>query len=205
MQFFGRLAAVSALSVSLLAAAPASANLIINGGFEQPDVAAGSWQYFSSGAVDGWEGDNIEIWDNYGGVTAYEGSQFAELNAHPYSGSEFGIFQSFATTIGQSYDLSFAYRARQSNSESFDVSVMPGMTWNLDDHVVGAWSIFSGSFVASSELTTLTFTSVIPETGTVGNFLDDVKVTASVPEPGSIALLGLSLLGMGVARRRRQG
>lgn len=205
MPFFSRFATVSALSFSLLAAAPVSANLIVNGGFEQPDVPTGNWQYFSSAAVDGWEGDNIEIWDNYGGVSAYEGSQFAELNAHPYSGSEFGIFQNFATTIGQSYDLSFAYRARQSNSESFDVSVTPGMTWNLDDHVVGAWSIFSGSFVASSELTTLTFTSVIPETGTVGNFLDDVKVTASVPEPGSIALLGLSLLGMGVARRRHQG
>lgn len=203
MSLFGRVSALGVLGLTLCVAAPVSANLIVNGGFETPDVASGSWKYFSASDVDGWEGSNIEIWDNYGGVSAYEGHQFAELNAHPSSGSAFGIFQSFATTIGQSYDLSFAYRARRSDSESFNVSVMPGTDWNMTDHVVGAWSIFSSSFVASSALTTLTFTTVIPETGTVGNFLDDVKVTASVPEPGTMALLGLGLLGLGVSRRRQ--
>jgi hypothetical protein len=38
--------------------------------------------------------------------------------------------------------------------------------------------------------------------GTVGNFIDDVKVTAAVPEPGTLALFGLGLFGLAAARRR---
>src|SRR5690606_20268956 len=75
----------------------ANANLLTNGGFESNNVASGSWQFFSSSAVPGWDGSNIEIWNQYSGVSAYEGSQFAELNAHPNGGQAFTIFQDFTT------------------------------------------------------------------------------------------------------------
>ncbi|EMP56208.1 response regulator receiver domain-containing protein (CheY-like) [Marinobacter santoriniensis NKSG1] len=208
MSLITRIAALGALGFSLAVATPASANLIVNGGFESPEVAAGSWQYFSSADVDGWNGDNIEIWNDLNGVTAYEGDQFAELNAHPYSGSTFGIYQSFATTADQTYNLSFAYRARQSNDESFNVSVTspnviggPLESWLMDDHVVGEWKVFSTTFVALSELTTLTFSTT--NASTIGNFLDAVDVSVPVPEPGTLGLLGLGVLGLGMARRRQ--
>tara|TARA_R110002167_G_scaffold84158_1_gene228776 strand:- start:170 stop:796 length:627 start_codon:yes stop_codon:yes gene_type:complete len=182
----------------------ANANLLTNGGFENNTVASGTWKFFQSSQVSGWDGSNIEIWNQYGGVNAYEGNQFAELNAHPNNGQVFTIFQDFTTTQGQWYDVSFAYRARANSNETFRVDI-DGLaniaSWTLDDHTTAGWSIFSNSFLANSTDTTISFTTVIPSIGTVGNFIDDVNVSA-VAEPGTLALLGLGLAGLGLTRRK---
>ncbi|WP_412535844.1 DUF642 domain-containing protein [Marinobacter sp. MIT932201] len=207
MKSLGAAVGLTALMLSPIA----SANLLTNGSFEEsPELtqAGGGWGFFNPNLnpnpVPGWgsEDNNIEIWNSgFNGVTAADGQQFAELNAHPETGNAFTLFQDVVTTIGESYNLSFAYRARN-GQESFNVSVA-----NLDEQVLntntGEWTIYSGMFTAQEELTRLMFTSVDPETETLGNFIDNVSIVARVPEPGTLALLSLGLAGLGVFRRRR--
>lgn len=188
-------------AAGLVASASASANLLVNGGFEDNNVASGSWSYFNAGSVNGWEGSNIEVWDHLLGVTAPEGDQHAELNAHPYTGNAFSIYQSFATTVGQHYDVSFYYSARSNDHETFSFNVAD-LNAVLDEHIVGSWTHYFNSFVANDSTTTISFTTVAPYADTVGNFLDGVAVTRSVPAPTAFALLGLGLLGLGMARNK---
>lgn len=185
----------------LLLAISAQANLIVNGGFEDNDVATGNWAYFPSSNVNGWEGDNLEIWDSLLGVVAPEGTQHAELNAHPFDGTVFSIFQSFNTVIGQTYDVSFYYSARSSNTEQFSFNVA-GLSALLNDHTVGSWSQYTGSFIANSALTTINFTSF--DAGTMGNFLDDVVVTSRVHviESSPLVMLLIGLVGLFYSRRK---
>ena len=190
---------LAAAAVALLFASPSQAVSLVNGGFEDNAVAPGTWWYGSAASVNGWEGSNIEIWDNYGGVVAPEGRQHAELNAHPYTGGVFSIYQNFATNVGQAYDVSFFYSARRSSNEVFNFSV-GNLAAVLNDHVVGSWRQYNGSFVANSAMSTIRFTS--SNNGTVGNFLDDVVVSSQVPEPATLALFGLGLAGLAFGRRR---
>lgn len=200
MQKLSTLAKAAGMLLGLSLSAGASANLIVNGGFEDNNVAPGTWQFYSATAVNGWEGSNIEIWDHMGGVIAPEGNQHAELNAHPNAGS-FSIYQTFSTVVGALYDVSFFYSARASASESFRFSV-DTLNALISDHVVGTWNQYVDVFRATSTSTTLRFTSVTPTNSTIGNFIDGVSVTRHVPEPAGYALLALGILGLGLARHR---
>lgn len=181
--------------------ASASANLITNGSFEDNDIATGTWQWFSANDVNGWNGSNIEIWDNLFGEAAYEGDQFIELNAHPVPQTSFSIYQDFNTIVGETYSVSFAYQARNSTDESFLASIAGASglitEWILEDHTTTGWSVLSSSFIADSTTSTIRFTSLDALDDTTGNFLDDVQV-AAVSEPGTFALLGLGMVGLGL-------
>jgi len=201
-------ASITATILGMLLTTSANANLISNGSFEEATGTAlggsGGWNYYLASNVPGWNGDNIELWINRT-PNAYEGDYHAELNAHGQNSGAWSISQTFSTILGYSYDVFFAYSARSgstsSSNEVFNVSV-DGQSWNISDHVTGSWKTFSQSFTATGNSATLTFTSVVPFSGTLGNFIDDVRVT--VPEPGALALLGLGLLGPGVARKRNK-
>ncbi|WP_100640746.1 DUF642 domain-containing protein [Alteromonas facilis] len=203
-----------ATAVLMLTALGAQANLISNGSFEDNNVNPNSWRWFYSSDVNGWSGSNIEIWDDFLGVKAVDGSQFAELNAHANNGQRFSIQQSFATDIGSIYNLSFFYSARRSNDEAFEVSLANGNTsffqQVMADHVVGSWSFFNTSFKAVSNTTTLFFSTINPWAGTYGNFIDNVIVTGApsqsqaVSEPPAIALAAIFAVLLVLRLKKRQ-
>lgn len=190
----------------LLASFSSHAGLIINGDFESHTLNKNSWTWLNSSLFDGWGGSNIEIWHALQGVEAVSGKHFIELNADGGNSGDWSIFQSFATEIGQQYQLSFYYRARTGNSERFKVS-LANMDWLLSDHTTAGWTPFSNTFIATANNTTLRFTS--QNKGTYGNFIDAVQVsalpvTSQVPEPATLAAFGLGLLGLVAGRRLRQ-
>jgi len=104
---------VSLLLSILLLTNSVKANLIVNGDFEYNDVKSNSWQWFTADKVDGWSGSTVEIWNKYLKMSAFTGSQFAELNAHGNNGNMFTLYQDMQTQKDTLYYLSFAYAARQ--------------------------------------------------------------------------------------------
>lgn len=173
--------AISALFLAL-AGTSAQASVISNGNFEDNVIGNNSWRWFSADQVNGWDGSNLEIWRGYAGIQAYSGQQFIELNAHGANKGDWSIFQTLNTVSGSRYQLSFAYRARASNNETFSVTVAD-LNQTLNDHVKGEWRLFTGYFTAGATSSLLRFTS--GTNGTVGNFIDDVRVTELPPQLNS--------------------
>jgi hypothetical protein len=145
---------------------------------------------------------------------AFDGATFS-LDMEGDLGASGVINQSFATTPGITYNLSFAYANNPDN---------PGTGATMNALVTGAgilmnqnvshngstfanmnYLLFSQDFVANSALTTLQF-SALTNTG-FGIALDAVdveSVSSAVPEPDSAALLATGLLCLlGVVRRWR--
>lgn len=202
------------MTVSVFAiASGTNANLVVNGSFEDAYVCKNQWKWFTADQVHGWDGSTIEIWNNFRHFSSFDGQQHAELNAHNNGNNQFSIYQSFATTKGASYDVSFAYAARTSNNEQFSYTLESGAdiveTSTIRNHLVKKWSMFETSFVASSDISSIMFTSIIPSVGTVGNFLDDVVVALSPNQPSidvsattGIGLIFAAMLSIIYLRKR---
>lgn len=200
---------------ALVISANVSANLIVNGSFEDNNVASGSWAKYNASNVNGWDGQNFEIWDNLGGTAAYEGDQLLELNswgARNADNNAYMISQSFDSDENASYVVEFAYMARSNSNESFLFEISDDMgntlfSQVLDDHTTSDWLTFDTTFLATSTLSSISFTSV--SGGTVGNLIDGVSVTAvsasatSVPEPATLAPFVAALMLVGARRMKK--
>ncbi|MBN8691318.1 MAG: DUF642 domain-containing protein [Armatimonadetes bacterium] len=190
----------------------AHANLIVNGGFEQGAWAPGgdnSMQLFGgSGAIMGWSVTGDEIaWigsSNPYFVSPSEGQRFLDLAGYNNNGSPGGIQQTFATTIGQQYLLTFDHGASNLYGASKIVASAAGTTqsWTLTSGATNLWEGRSMVFTATSTSTTLSIAEDIQNVGgSVYQGVDNVSVVA-VPEPSTI--LALSLGAVALLRRRKK-
>lgn len=182
-----RLKLVSLAFVASMAfSTPSSANLVSNGGFETGDFT-------------GWTGgfpDNFVATGTANSSYVHTGNKGVAFGATYLS----ALSQSLATVAGTTYDVSFWLN---SNGLSFnEVTLSWGGTTIFDqtDIPANGWTEYSLIETATSNTTLLAF-GLEQDAGYSG--LDDVRVTAAVPEPATWALMLIGFAGVGFAAYRR--
>ncbi len=185
----------------------AHGNALTNGDFESPDLGTTGFQ-FDTTTIPGWSVINtVDLTTTGCCFAAFSGHQDVDLVGTLGNG---GLQQTFGTTAGQQYQLTFAY------AHNYTASVFPGgpqitsasasitatsslLTSLLLDSVTDSsagtganpnWHIYTGFFTADSASTTLQILN------TVGGFnggiyLDDVSINPVAAVPGPIAGAGL--------------
>jgi hypothetical protein len=168
--------------------------------------------------------NNLALWDS----TNNAGAGGSAITASPNGGDFIGIDGNFGNrntaiqqsltglVVGGKYDISFYAGFGQQKGfdgdtrQRWDVS-LGSETWStptllVPNHTFTGWQSYSHTFTATS-------TSALLKFAAWGNLpippfalLDGISVTevAAVPEPASIAIMGLCITGLGVVRRIRR-
>lgn len=174
---------------------------LVNSSFESPNILVTPPAYlqvfeankivaYNENNVPGWDttdsNNAIEIWrtGNFLGTPAFEGFQFAELNAY----SNGILSQDVATVPGQVLTWQFAHRGRvgtdtmslRIGSTSTTVAQINPNTGTINFSTNNTeWQTYQGTYVvpAGQTLTRFEFAAVATATGdnSVGNFLDAIR------------------------------
>ena len=189
----------------------ANANLLVNGDFDANVGLSGS-QWSVYGSIAGWtalSGAGIEVERNTV-VSAHSGNQYIELDSRNNS----SMYQLITgLTAGASYELSFWYQARTNNGGNDNgINVAWGEylpateVLSIDDltHAdTPDWVEQTTTLVASASSMYLVF-AADGISNSLGGFIDTVSLTAtSVPEPASLALFSIGILGLILGRRKQ--
>ena len=179
-----------------LGARPAPENLIVNGSFEDSTLKPASFQDMAAGstAIKGWTVTLKHI-DYIGGLwVASNGAHSLDLegsmcNTRSTTECLGGIKQSFATTSGQKYDVSFDLSGNPYGApkiKTLKISAA-GQSQNFTFNVTGhsprsmGWKTQHWTFIANAAETTLEFDSAdaVPNISGWGPALDNVVVMLS--------------------------
>lgn len=168
-----------------------------NGGFESPGVAPGTYSLFDASLVPPWNttdvANQIEIWgDGFLGIPAFEGANFAELNAN----SAGTLYQDVVTTPGATMTWTLQHRGRDGTDvmrvligDSLTADVFSDAGWNAISGDISdpetAWGEATDTYVvpAGQTCTRFAFRAVSSGVGieSYGNFLDAVGFEVTIP------------------------
>lgn len=196
-------------------AGPARADTptVVNGGFEQPAIANGTFAL--SPSIPGWtleKGTSIETQNHVAG-SPYEGDQFVELDSDASS----GIYQDVATTAGSSYTLQLAFSPRPGTGPADNTLTVRfgGVTVLVntrDGSKLGDtnWDVFNIPVTATAATSRIELIDTSSLSNSVGVYVDDVSLVpppaAALPEAPmavGIPLAGAAVFGFAFWRRRR--
>jgi hypothetical protein len=219
-----------ALTVAGLCTAAANAATIVNGGFEDSRFTPSQADYtiIDQSQVTGWfttaSDGQIELWsDGFQGVTAFEGDQFAELNANQTS----TLYQDVSgIAAGARLSFGFAHRGRL-GIDTLRLSITDlgadNVAGSSDDKLIytslysdgtDAWGYHTSddlsALFAFGNTMRFGYESVSAAGGnnSIGNFLDAASFgtyapPAPVPVPAALPLLAAGLGVLGLVRQRQ--
>ena len=225
-----RVSALALFGVLVPIAANAS-SILINGSFElhSADMPGSGELLGGSTQVTGWivtgssNANNVIDWLGPGGGgpqwNASDGTHLVDLDGRDALNG--GLFQTFATTVGQHYTVSFDLSGNPGDAPGNglprvkQVRVAVGaftQDYQFDSTglttVTLRWQPIAFLFIASAASETLSFTSLTPTANSYGPLIDNVSIsptTTPVPEPSALLLLGSGLASAGVRRWQRRG